>query len=240
MVDRGVDRTADREVDGEKAKPLRCFIAVKVGEEIEEALRRVIEELENTHPPRGTRVTWSRPQSWHVTLKFLGDVAADRVAEIGEALAAAVAGVHATEVEAGGLIRLPAHGRPRVVAAEVRDDGALGRLAERVENGMATLGFEREKRPFLAHLTIGRVRDRKGAEGDRPESAQPLVEVVESMRERSLGSGTVESVGLYKSELGRSGATYTRLVRVGLESGRLRGGTETNEAGEKPGLGWSP
>jgi len=82
-------------------------------------------------------------------------------------------------------------------------------LAARAEEAMASAGFEREKRPFKSHLTIGRVR--RGARG-LDKLGKSLAEV-----EYKPLKLCMDRVNLVKSELTPSGAIYTILKTFGLE-----------------------
>jgi len=64
------------------AETLRCFVAVQAGVLITEGLRVALRDLRESAEKSGWRVSWTQPEGWHVTLKFLGDVDADRVAEV--------------------------------------------------------------------------------------------------------------------------------------------------------------
>lgn len=113
-------------------------------------------------------IRWARPETWHVTLKFLGEV--DGPGQ--DAVCGALGGVGLVDpfpVRLGGCGCFPPlagpsrtgghRGAPRVVWAGVRQGGAgLTALAARVEDALAQLGFARSAAPFVPHLTLGRVR----------------------------------------------------------------------------------
>lgn len=188
---------------------LRCFVAMGVGDDIKGSVERMVADLRAAVADGRPRLSWTRPEGWHVTLKFLGDVAPERIDEICERLSAAVAGSAPFEVRATGASTLPSSGRrARVVVVELDDAGASSRLAAAVEEALEPLGFAREQRRFVPHLTVARIRSHDGwpafAEGLRP------------WRERALGSGVVGAVGLYRSRLGSGGSRYSLLRRFDL------------------------
>ena len=95
------------------------------------------------------RARWARPESIHLTLKFLGQVPVEAVARVAEALAAAVDGQPAFGVTAGGLGVFPGVRRPRVVWVGLAGETeALAGLQRRVDQGLAVRGFPPEQRPF--------------------------------------------------------------------------------------------
>lgn len=184
---------------------VRAFAAVAVHEPpVLAALRAATTSLGGV---RG--VKWVRPDQLHFTMKFLGEVPADRVAAARRALGAAVSGVPAFDLVLSGLGAFPPGGPPRVVwagCAEGRE--ALVALAARVEREMAAEGFPAETRPFAAHLTLGRVKDPREARGLRerlvPHAADPF------------GRIRVGEVVLFRSRLSPAGPSYEPLASLPL------------------------
>lgn len=161
--------------------------------------RHALSHLLSAAAPRGLPGRVVPPENWHVTLRFLGDVAdpvRDRlVAQLdGADLGAPFA------VRWGGLGAFPRPRRATVLWVQA-DRGAdeLAGLAARVEEAAVAAGFEVEDRPFRAHLTLSRIRPH--------QDVTPLVEGTEPM-----GVVTrVDRVVLYRSRLGRGGARYTEV-----------------------------
>lgn len=181
----------------------RCFVAVRLGADIERQLGRVCQRLAR----HGGGVRWVEPANMHLTLKFLGDVEGARLGEVVEAL---------REVEVDGPLQLslsglgvfPPRGAPRVLWAGLAGDVArLTELAGRIDRRLAGLGFAVERRPFRAHLTIGRVKN--------PRGPGPLV--AELPRQQIASDPvTIQSFFLYQSELAPEGPTYTTLESFAL------------------------
>lgn len=144
-----------------------------------------------------------QPEQLHVTLAFIGEVD-EAKAQAAREVVAAVPESMGGEGVLSGLLLLPSPNRARVVTLAVRDeDGAFGRLFERVMSGLERAEvMQREKRPFRAHLTIARLR--------APAALRPKYECEEAPY-------PLESVCLYRSELKREGARYTVLERTRLE-----------------------
>jgi 2'-5' RNA ligase len=121
---------------------VRLFVAVEVPAEA----RTAIDQIER---PAGDDVRWSDPASWHVTLRFLGEVADDAV----PAALAALSAVDAAATEAA-VGRTPARVGRVAIAVPV---GGLDLVAAAVATAFAGLPGEEERR-FRGHLTIGRLR----------------------------------------------------------------------------------
>ena len=189
---------------------IRTFIAIELDESIKDSLTELQERLKG-EAPRGS-VRWVRPGGIHLTLKFLGDVPADQIGEIAEALQEGCQGFASFYLSCGGLGCFPNLKRPRVVWVGVQEEtGTLARLKKSIEENVAPLGYPTEKRKFSPHLTLGRVQKRAGS-GD----LRQLGELIGALEIGMLGQMQVRSVNLMRSDLRSSGAVYTRLAEVEL------------------------
>ena len=183
---------------------IRVFVALGISDQARVMLTDVIARLRDV---TGNGVRWVNPLGIHLTLKFLGDIPAVRAMEVLESVNSSSAGHVPFRLGLSGLGMFPNQRQPRVLWAGVTGDlDALSELQESVESGMAELGFSRERRPFRAHLTIGRVRD-----GTRPQQRQSIADAVLSMPALDVQSWEAESVHLIRSNLLPQGAVYTSL-----------------------------
>ncbi len=187
---------------------MRLFVAVELPESIKEAVRALQEPLRRF----GAAVSWTRPAGLHGTLKFLGEVAPEREAEIGAALAPVAA--HAPfELSVRRLGVFPGWSGPRVIWLGLEPaEPHFAAVYRTIEDAVAPLGFPRETRPFHPHLTLGRVRERRGLDA-----------LIEHLRARAdgtdLGAFAVPDVILFQSVLRPDGAVYTALRRYPLRGG---------------------
>jgi len=189
-----------------KSKTLRTFIAVEIDDRLRATAAKVAEELRAARAD----VSWVAPHNMHLTLKFLGDVAEDRIPRIGDALAEALAGAAPFELELLGVGAFPNAARPRTIWLGTGSGKAqLDLLAERVEAAVTRLGFPPEDRPFHGHLTLGRVR----------RASPALAELALMLKQRadlSLGQSRIEEVVLFSSQLQRGGPIYEAIRRFRL------------------------
>ena len=120
------------------------------------------------------RVRWTRPENVHLTLKFLGDIRAEALDGIRDALEEACAQHASFDTALAELGAFPSARRARIlwIGVGAGSDQLLSLVAD-VDGTLAPLGFEREKSPYVPHLTLGRVRGRplnldlpSGAEGN--------------------------------------------------------------------------
>ena len=204
---------------------IRTFVAIPIPVEI----RRELAEVENDLMPARAGVKWVAEGNFHVTLKFLGHVEQERLEAIARGVEAAVAGTGSFEVELANVGAFPNISRPSVVWVGVTKGAQeMISLANRVDAEMARNGFERETRPFSAHITLGRVKSPKNR-GGPPENLDKLRELIERHQNREVGSFGVEQVSIMKSDLQRSGPIYTAVsdFRLSRESGiPSAGGTD--------------
>ncbi|MFH1117516.1 MAG: RNA 2',3'-cyclic phosphodiesterase [Pseudomonadota bacterium] len=184
---------------------VRAFTAIEIPESAKSFLSGIESDLKRV----GADVKWVKPESIHLTLKFLGDVRTDRVPVFEADLGPMFLAFHPFEIRISGVGAFPDLRRPRVIWAGLDDpSGGLVPLARQVEDIFLVHGFNREKRGFNPHLTVGRVRSAKGQ-----------YDLVEAVRERMDIVGPVfpvQSVVLFQSILRPTGAVYRALSRFPL------------------------
>ena len=183
---------------------IRAFFAVELNEASRDSACVVADALRRQ--PGGDAVRWVPRENFHVTLRFLGEIAPESVSGLAGAVAEEVGSHLPFDVELGGVQVFPNRRRPRVIALDIKPHAPLQALAESVERGVVSHGFERELRAFHSHLTLGRIRRRSPRLRDLPEpSATP---------------STVSEVVLFRSALDRRGATYHALKRLAMKDVR--------------------
>jgi len=182
----------------------RCFIAVDLGEPARSAIARYLEDLRGRLP----NVRWSRPDTLHLTVAFLGDVAATRIPGLSARLAAALDDAAAFTAHAIGVGAFPSLARPQVLWIGVAA-AELAPLADRVQQACEREGFPRDQRPFRAHVTLGRIRARR-----RRDAA--VLAFLTHDGSRDFGAAPIGEVALYRSQLGAGGARHAMLARFPL------------------------
>ena len=182
------------------AERLRLFVALELPRQAREALAAFRD--------RAAADVWRpvRDEALHLTLAFLGHRPAEEVEVVG-ALLRENGGGAAVPLVLGDALLLPPR-RARVLCAEVGDvDGALSALQGRVSAALVAAGvYEAERRPFRAHATVARLRS--GARAPREWSGGGPEPV-------AFDGGPLT---LFRSHLGRGGASYEPLVQVPLGS----------------------
>lgn len=180
------------------ADTIRAFIALELSPEIKDELARIEAELRTANAD----VKWVRPEAIHLTLKFLGNIT--DVAEV-EKVLDTIASRHAKfELSLFQIGVFPKLEYPRVIWVGV-DKGCsqAESLAKDVEEELSKAGFEKEARPFTAHLTLGRVRSPKGI--------KDLVSKIKALDFRPSASCIIDKIILFRSTLTSKGSIYTSL-----------------------------
>jgi 2'-5' RNA ligase len=182
---------------------LRTFIALDMPAEIKTALGSYTQPLKSM---RG-RVTWVKPENMHLTLKFLGDTPAGRIDEIAAALQEVALTSAPFSATLAGSGVFPNLNYPRVLWVGLEEKtGVLSGLVKAIDERMQTLGFQREKRPFTAHLTIGRAKDTK------------IQEIVQALRDKPFPAMAAQfhEIIFMKSALLPGGSVYTPIRKFVL------------------------
>lgn len=185
---------------------VRTFIAIKLIPEIISNISGVQEELKKSV----IEVKWVKPENIHLTLKFLGHITPEELEKVKLATRETLKPFAPFEVSVSGLGAFPKIEYPRVIWVGI-DKGKkeLTKIASRIEENLAKIGFAKEKRGFSPHLTLGRVKSPKG--GER------LIETFTKLKAANLGSMRVTKISIMKSELRPLGPVYTSLEEIDLK-----------------------
>jgi len=188
---------------------IRSFIAIELPPQVKQGLDRLQEQLKPSTP---NGVKWVDPGSIHLTIKFLGEVQSDRINLISKKLVDAVKKIKAFSVGVEGLGVFPDPRRPRVLwVAVVGEVDKLVILQQAVDTALSPLGFIKENRAFVPHLTLARLRD------DMPTQVrQNFGQRFLAAKLESLPLHKVESLNLMKSQLTPGGAIYSRIESYGF------------------------
>lgn len=191
---------------------MRLFVALDIDPEI----RKRIGEFRNRMQPYAPDVRWVGPETFHITLQFLGETGKH------DAINGALQQVRGSAI--GMTFRgtgfFPNAKAPRVFWVGIEADHHLQQLAEDIGMALEPLGFRREAAPFKPHLTLAR----SGSGRPRPVrgegSAVGLRVVGIKLEEQppvEFGKMTAREFYLYESKLSASGAKYTKVSRYLLE-----------------------
>jgi len=157
--------------------------------------------------PLAPKARWVSPTRMHVTLKFFGDVDVGLAPALSDAISPLARDERTIRVGYAGLTGFPDADRARVVVALLDDaPGEVRRIAEGVEAATGKLGFEREAREFLPHVTLARL--------ERPSDVSAWLASVRL----PAPPVTLTELVLYRSDLGSARHEYVALSRFGMGS----------------------
>jgi RNA 2',3'-cyclic 3'-phosphodiesterase len=192
---------------------MRLFVALDIDPDI----RQRITEFRNQMRPLAPDVRWVDPETFHITLQFLGETR--KLDEIQRAL---LTGGLGKPVQLGfrNAGFFPSPKSPRVFWVGIEGDEHLPELANSIGQALQPLGFERDAAPFNPHLTLAR----SGSGRPHPVPGEPSAPALQQLRTKletlgqlEFGTMTAHEFYLYESKLSPAGAKYTKLARYPLE-----------------------
>lgn len=184
----------------------RIFIAVSISEEARRKISDYIETLQSEF--NNLKVGWEKAEKLHITLKFLGDVEPEKLSVLLEAIEkkAGILSKFTVSIERTGVF--PNERKARILWLGLIDEsGGLRKIYELLENECEKIGFKKEKRAFLPHLTIARLRT--------PHESTQLAKKHLAKEFEPAGFEVCEIV-IYESRLQPSGSVYIPVKRISI------------------------
>ena len=179
---------------------MRTFLALEVPGEVIDYLEGVISRLEG----RTAGVRWVKREGIHITVKFLGEIEEAMAERMREALAPVGARFAPIPARLGSLDAFPTRRSARVIVVKLKEGlEQVQALSSEVEERLAALDVEREKRGLVPHLTLGRRRQASTFPDGDPMPIEERVFVVEYLV-------------LYRSTLTPAGAIYNPIWKIKL------------------------
>lgn len=188
-------------------KNIRAFLAIEPPVDILQALSRLQDMLKREI---SGRISWTKPQGRHLTLKFFGDISAEDVNSICAAIKNRLAlwAAFSLKVEKPGVF--PNSRRPRVLWCGIAGDGdRLSALQKQLDSDFGSIGFPIDDRPFQAHLTLGRIKESHGLTG--------ISETLTKHKDFVAGVFECRELILLQSKLLPQGSLYTKLAAFTLK-----------------------
>ncbi len=180
---------------------MRLFVGLAIAEEVKQALERVTLRLR----AKDDGLRWSTPDQWHVTLVFLGELADEARGRLVRELAELRLPPVSLRMDGLGVFE-----RAGILYAQVEVTPELLRIYEAVAAAVTRAGLEVEDRPYRAHVTLARSRNRDGKK------------TIERLRRSSVQQRLNERWDaaeflLYESKLSPKGSAYVVRERFALE-----------------------
>ncbi len=193
------------------SKKIRTFIAIDTPPEFKIQAEQIQNELGKINAP----VKWEKSTKLHLTIKFLGDTDTGLKEKVESKLLEIVSNRRPFWLRYNGIGCFPNAKNPRIIWIGCNPlSSDLEILQKSIDDACADIGFEREKREFHPHITIGRLKIRSGK--DR-RVIPDLIKRMENITFDAL-ENEVHSVLLMKSELHPDGSVYSILKQFSLTS----------------------
>jgi 2'-5' RNA ligase len=199
---------------------MRIFIGIDLDGEIRAKIARFIEGVNGF----AAEARWVRPESLHITLKFIGEQKPEQVAAITQRLRQVAS--PPIEINMAGFGFFPTAKAPRVFWIGIHAGPRLAQLASDIDAAVGELGIPREDRAFSPHLTLARAGaagkrssgDPKWRKGDAPNSLfATLQKRLATIGDLNFGTMTAKEIILYQSQLSPAGSKYTKLEHFAMQ-----------------------
>jgi RNA 2',3'-cyclic 3'-phosphodiesterase len=193
---------------------MRLFVALDIADDIRERIARFLDGVCEFAP----EARWVRPESLHVTLKFIGEKPDTFLGELQKMLSTVEAPAIQMNFRGSGFF--PNAKAPRVFWVGVEAGAHLSALATAVDERVSQLGVSKEAHVYSPHLTLARA----GGSGsphwqksDKHNQAfQRLQQKLAALSSLEFGTMTAHEFFLYQSQLGRDGSKYRKLSAFAL------------------------
>jgi len=190
----------------DSGKNIRAFLAIEPPEDILQVMSSLQEKLKREI---SGRISWTKSQGQHLTLKFFGDISTEDVKNICVAVKNRIVSGSSLNLKIEKLGVFPHARSPRVLWCGVTGDvEKLSVLQKQLDSDFASIGFPKEDRPFRAHLTLGRIKEPRGLSG--------ISEALNKHNVFAAGEFDCKELILFQSKLSPQGAVYTKLAEFVL------------------------
>jgi 2'-5' RNA ligase len=188
---------------------MRCFIAIDIPEDILADLADLQKELAGRVDIRKGDVKWVEPESMHLTLKFLGEVPDNQIADVCNVTKDVATRHQAFDLDIKEVGSFGGRSARVLWVGAGLDCPELLRLQQDLEEQLEQAGWPKEGRQFSAHLTLCRIRNGKAGE--------KLAQLTSQYKDFDLGTIRGDSLCVYESQLRPEGPIYTRLGNYKLQ-----------------------
>ncbi|MDP3142993.1 MAG: RNA 2',3'-cyclic phosphodiesterase [Candidatus Omnitrophota bacterium] len=188
------------------SETLRTFIAIELNPQIKQELAKIQSELKKS----GADAKWVKPENIHLTLKFLGATAVDKIETINQALQDVAKNHSSFEMAIAQLGAFPRIESPRIIWLDINQGKEiLKNLAREIEEKISVLGFPKENRPFQTHITLARIK-----------SSLNRIDLAKKLKETTPLplSQRIDKITFLKSTLTPQGPNYEIIKEIDLKT----------------------
>jgi 2'-5' RNA ligase len=184
---------------------MRLFLAIHLPEDIK---GRLVYAQEHWTKDEVGRISWTKKDNLHVTLKFFGELEEDQSGTLIDPVRS-IDKPRPFNLRTESMIYFPPRGPIRILGVELGGElDRVSQLYKAIEEGCEQIGYAKEDRPFRAHITIGRSRDGLPGHLRREHDEKPWPEASPMF--------LAQSISLMKSDLTQKGPIYSEIAAFSL------------------------
>ncbi len=178
---------------------MRCFVAINLSSEIIQKIDRFVLGLKAKY--KQEKISWVKPENYHITLDFLGDIDEGRVADVCQSVEKVVNEYKKFDIniEIFKFTAFPSEKRPRVLVLESNPDenGCVYDIQKKIHCSLLKKGFKLDDKKWRIHITIGRIKNKVNINFLNFSFCPVVLKISE--------------ISVMESVLERQGARYTKL-----------------------------
>lgn len=184
---------------------MRAFLGIPITQDVVSKIANVQKRLFSFD------IKLVEKENLHFNLKFFRHIEEENIDQLKEIVKETCEKFEKFDINISGLDTFPSKNYIRIIWLGVKDGyNELVALVNMIEDGLETLGFEKEKQKFTPHLTLGRIRSGKNKE--------KMKEVVKELENVEIGAMKLERVILFQSKLGPKGPIYEEVFSIDLST----------------------
>jgi RNA 2',3'-cyclic 3'-phosphodiesterase len=177
----------------------RIFVGVKI--DAQEKLIQTVDEIKLELKKENIR--WVNTHNYHITLKFFGNTEEKRIDEICQLFDKIAGNYQSFNIKVANTGVFVRKGIPKILWLDTFENELLYKLYDGIEESIFKLGYNRENRPFKAHLTIGGIKFLK--------DKKQFFEVMEKYNNSFFQDAKIDRFILFESIMKPGGPKYTEL-----------------------------
>lgn len=140
------------------SEQIRCFLSIALPDQLKKQLSDYMQDLKKIVP----QIRWTKTENLHLTLKFLGEQPAEKLDQLITNTYLTYSDIGPITLSTGNFGGFPNRKQVRVIwlGIESNPEIIIEQLHSRIEQSLEPLGFPYESKPYTAHLTLGRNKER--------------------------------------------------------------------------------
>ena len=185
---------------------MRSFFACEISPENLSRIDILLVKLKASSPKP---VKWVSSQNMHLTLKFIGEFNPNDLQNARAGLEKALKTLRPFKFEIKNMGAFPSPSRPKVVWLGINTDETLNQLTKIINVETEKLGYPSERRPFSAHITLGRVKSYASL-----DELKMIGSLINANRDIEIGTQEVGKLYFFRSDLTPQGPVYNELFNI--------------------------